>query len=278
MGRFVRIWCELLAHRLRWVKGVSDVYKLLPPALLAGLSALAAIWGTVPWWVIPLTALAVFYFSLTAGMAWEISKKPSFIVSDLQIDRGVVTLMDGPRQWSSDVFYVTVTVHDAPAIPEVKIIKVVGGRRSLEAPVMAHWRNKDWGYCDGMLSDGEEQQFGLLRTSRTVHDNPSLETWDMNDKCLPLTSDLPLGQQQQALTIVAVVRCDYLNGDRRERGEKQTLTFQLAPDTSANSAPGGYKIVTNKPVIATKPRRRSAWIRFFFLLKRMVQMRTVHRR
>ena len=89
MPSFRKEWGQLLVNPLSWVGGMTTVVRILGSGIAVSCAtAVAGLFGNVPWWVVPLVAFAVFYLSLTAGMAWERARGPSVKVSPLLWDEG----------------------------------------------------------------------------------------------------------------------------------------------------------------------------------------------
>jgi hypothetical protein len=272
MGRFFKEWGILLAGPWKWFKGVSDVYKLISTSVLASLSALAAIWGSVPWWVVPVVALASFYVFLTAGLAWERSRGPWVTVSELRLDTDLLTTYPDGQKMKADLFFVELTNGDIPATPRVQIVAVSGGVKWIGRSYDAHWRGHP--ALPGIyppLTMGEQQQFGLLVTSKSANGNHALSICDRYNQFLTVTKDVPLSEQD-LIRLKVNVTCQ---SQSNELGKKQEFFFTVAPDTSTEAPNGGYKIHD----IHHNPRQRwKWWMKRYRRLLRSVERRSSNHR
>jgi hypothetical protein len=236
MATFLREWGQLIAAPLQWSKGMDTVAKIVLPGLLTAVGGIALIFRDVPWWIVPLTAVVVFYFSLTAGMAWERSRGPSVSVGDLRLD-DLAFRIDG--QEGRGLFFVDVRNGGVPAKPRVQIVAASGGIRWIEHAYDAHWRGRPPGYS-AVLNIGQPQQFGLLGRVQTRDGNPALFIWDNDGKATIVTRDAPLAEQG-ILTIEVIVICE-AEADkegRKELGKEVRRTFHIAPEPGSAV---GYKV------------------------------------
>jgi hypothetical protein len=221
MGTFFREWGRLLVAPLSHMSGVATMTRILsyvlPPSLFAGLFLTAWVWGTIPWWALPLSVLLVFYLSLTAGMALITARQPSVEIGPVELDEG-----------KNKVFFVRLQNGDIPVTPTVQITRIrdADGNRIpgvSEQSWLAHWRNKPANHSQE-LSPGEEAEFGLLGASTTEQGNPVLFIWTTEHAHLPLSENVPL-QAQRSFVIKVVVNYT----DRTSTIGRRDFTFTVAP-------------------------------------------------
>jgi hypothetical protein len=228
MAKFFSEWGRLLLTPLRWFKGVSGMLKLLPSAAIpAVLFGVAAMWGSAPWWIVPLTIVIVFYLALTAGMAWERANRESVEMGPLQLDAR-----------DSVFFAVVKNTCEERVWPEVwvtRVIDMAGNRRhigSVESP----WRHHAPDYSMCLEVEGAEAEVALFLADSRPSGNPSLCVVDKGKRIQEVTSDLPLSSQE-TIVFSAVAFCKEWSGKKRATAK---CTFSIAPDPGSAV---GYKIV-----------------------------------
>jgi hypothetical protein len=246
---FLRAWIDLLRAPLALFKGVADVGKFLLPFLLTSLSAVAAYWGTVAWYVVPATALVVFYLSLTAGMAWERAMTPSAKISSLMLDT---------RGWTggwgkiTGLFYMAIKNGPAPAVITVKIVGIESpGTKSVERSWTGHWRGLSPEF-DGSLTPLAVSEYGLIGITNLRSGNPALFIWSSESASterFPIVSpDLPL-ERQGVTRIDVVVTCETQDRDG-PKIRAQERSFYIAPDPGSAVR---YKVSEQKPPVTSPP-------------------------
>jgi hypothetical protein len=218
------------------VGGLTAMLRFLGPAtIVSALTATAGLFENVPWWTLPLVALAAFYLSLTAGMAWERALSP-------QVEVGPLDLIRGDWEGKIGLFYVPIKNGPVPATIKIRINGVVSsGVPPLEHSQEGHWRGLRADF-DGTFAARERAQYGLIGVGpHPGSRNPSLFIWGTEGRRggqLPIISpDAPLDQQVET-RIDILVNCETAD---KQLGKPQELSLYVSPDPAS---PVGYKVVT----------------------------------
>ena len=234
MLEFFRVWGGLLAVPWNW-KGVADVYKLIPPALLlAALSGMAAFWGMIPWWILPIAVLVTFYVSLTAGMAWVLSRGLSVSVGPVCLDEPV------------KLFYTRLEIGPVAAKVTGTVVKVVDsfGTSLIERSWEGHLRGRPPKF-DKQLAAHTQADYGWVGVTTFASGNPTLFIYtrehaqnriESGHGVITISRDVPL-EQQGVTTLDLVMSCETYTG---EKGSSVKFSFEIAPDPGSSV---GYKIV-----------------------------------
>lgn len=239
MANFRSEWWRLLVKPWQMVGGLAAMLKFFGSAAFAGiLTAMAGAFGSVPWWTLPFVAVASFYLSWTAGMAWERSGKPSVTVGTLTCDERFT------------VFFVHVENSSPfPIRPSVTITRIADarGNRLGSPPWMCHWRDKPPNFTME-LEEGVGAEAGLLGVRHySASNNPALCIFDQAHQLRGVTNDVPLSEQE-TVVVHMVVNCATPTG---ERGKPVRRTFTVAPDPGSQA---GYRVVTEE-----LPAQRARW-------------------
>jgi hypothetical protein len=224
----------------------SFVQKWVVPIVMGGAYAwlaylLHASIG-VPWWVIGIAAIAIGYFSVTAGIAWERTRGTGIVVSPVQLDVPM------------KIFFVDVENGPTPAKVRLHIHPVVDslGTVHTERPWIGHWRGQPAGY-DEELGEGHQAQYGLLGVHHFPSGNPTLYIISTTPTSSPapfnytphtISRDVPL--TEQGTTTCHVVVTGVAAGNVRLK--PQQFAFSVVPDPGS---PVGYRIVPNVTQSAT---------------------------
>src|SRR5947209_1367405 len=174
MAGFWKEWARLLKKPFTLLDGVSEVakplFRLLPPALLAGLVVSAAL--LFPWWsyVIPLTVLVSVWLAATWGIAWERARRLRLRVSGLKLD----------DRSAPPVFFVTLEneTRSVPLKPLVTITAIndIHGNGRFSPPCVCLWRGASPATYGLELPEGGRCEAELLRVLKYPgSENPSLQ-------------------------------------------------------------------------------------------------------
>jgi hypothetical protein len=258
-------------------RGVPAMLKFLGSASFAVvLTTIVGLLGSIPGWTLPLVAFVAFYFSLTAGMAWErAGEELRVCIGDLEYDDLEIMFADpqGRELFSGrGLFFVTLKNGGVPATPRVQIVGVRGGGKKPEHGYDAHWRGRKNQHR--VLNAGEPQQFGLLVGRIPGIGNPGLAIWAHDDEFWPITKNSPLTEQGIiTFDVTAVCESEPDKDGRKARSKLVERTFQITPD---QQSPIGYRIVTDIKVgLAARSGWAKAYRHLLYLQNRLTR-RTRH--
>jgi hypothetical protein len=196
-------------------------------AIAAILTSVLAFFGNVPWWTLPVAAFVSFYFSLTAGMAWERAKIPRIRVSGLMLEAG------GGR-WGPaiGIFYILVRNGDVPTKITIKITDIVAGSSSqLERSWLGHWRGRLPDF-DGSYEPRERAHYGLLGIFTLPSGNPALFLWS-NELSVKypavMNPDIPI-ERQPVIRVDIIVNCEAKDG---KLGKPMERSYFISPHPSS---------------------------------------------
>lgn len=258
MAAFFREWGRLLAAPLPWIGGVAPMLKFISAATLASVATAVAAWfGDISGWILPVVVFIVGYLALTAGMAWERALPLYVEVGSLKLDE---------NRWGGSIglFHVLLKNGPIPATIKVKINGIYSlGIRHSDRAWEGHWRSRGTDF-NGHLDAREEQQYGLIGIgTQQASGHPTLFIWtrelDSSGQYPTASLDAPL--EQQGITRVdIVVNCEAADG---QRGKSQERTFYILPD---RNSPIYYRVDTaGSPVDKRKscmPRTYRRFLRF----------------
>lgn len=199
---------------------------------IVGLGASAIIWHQslpVPWWTIPLVAIIVWYFGLTAGLAWERSRGASVAIGPVVFDE------------PSKTFYLRLKNGDIEATFDVQINYIINsaGRPFALSPkwVSPHLTNQN-AFC----REREERHYLICKLATSPKNNPTLtigvqrsdatgRTWGDDDS---VSLDVPLKEQTEVCFHMLVTSQSHQFGQAPKRTTKE-ITIRFTPDLDSVS-------------------------------------------
>jgi hypothetical protein len=240
MARFVQELNHALGGPLRLFEGVSVMNRLIAAGILFG-GIGAGIWAigneqyAMPIRIPAMLGVVIAYLSLAIMLAAvEKSRGPWIEVGPLKSQEGdwpigkicfQIHLVNGPVAVSNTSVIVQ---------PLSGSAKSTDHNRSHDV----RWQSRLAAIYRGALKPLEDQEVGILMIGNpTEHGNPCLGIWTLDNKFFPISTDVPL-KNQQTIELKLVVNCEAkIEIDGKEKTVKakpQVFRFSMAPNPDSD--------------------------------------------